>query len=93
MIHRNIEIGPDSRSQIPEVRTPGGEDARKAEIEILKTSGEKMSDKPNVTPDQVNTFAVFVTAVITIVVDDDKLVQLKLACRQSQFTTYLSFLY
>ena len=31
-------------------------DARKAEIEILKAFGDKMGDKPNVTPDQANTF-------------------------------------
>ena len=31
-------------------------DARKAEIEILRGFGEKMGDKPDVTPDQANTF-------------------------------------
>lgn len=32
-------------------------DARKAEIEILKTFGGKMGDKPDLTPDQANAFA------------------------------------
>jgi hypothetical protein len=43
------------KSQKHELRTE--RDARKVEIEILKGFGEKMGDKPDITPEQANTFA------------------------------------
>ena len=43
------------KSQKRELRVE--RDARKAEVEILKGFGDKMGDKPDITPDQANTFA------------------------------------
>ena len=43
------------KSQKHELRAE--RNARKAEIEILKAFGGKMGDKPDLTPDQANTFA------------------------------------